>query len=405
MTDHQAKSPRLLRDLYASHSGKVSDKWTAYLPVYERLLASLAGTSPSMLEIGIQNGGALEIWARSLPDARHVIGCDINPQCGQLEFEDTRISVVIGDANSDETQAAIAALAPRLNFIVDDGSHTSHDIIHSFVRYFPCLIDGGIFVAEDLHCSYWEDFEGGLFHPASSMAFFKRLADVINHEHWGVPCARADALSFFARTYGVIFDEQALAHIHSVEFINSMCVIHKQAPTDNVLGARIVRGRQALVFPAVLEMDASESKAPDQGHNAWSLPASAAENAVLDLRQLNQTLNEQLLSQQSKFEQERETLHQQLRHRCRQVQDLEAQVAERDSQLETARAQYRRMRTRVRQLVAKLRQTTESKQALVEQLAQADQRHQDCLNSVSWKVTAPLRAAARAVRRGARQTR
>jgi hypothetical protein len=43
----------------------------------------------------------------------------------------------------------------------------------------------GIYIVEDLCCSYWQDFEGGLNDEASSMAFFKSLVDVINHEHWG----------------------------------------------------------------------------------------------------------------------------------------------------------------------------------------------------------------------------
>ena len=402
MNQQVASAPGPLRALYAAHEGKVSDKWSIYLPVYEQVLAALVEASPSMLEIGVQNGGALEIWARCLPHARHIIGCDINPQCGNLSFEDPRISVVVGDASSEEAQAAIARLAPQLHFIVDDGSHTSHDIVRSFARYLPLLADGGIYVAEDLHCSYWQEFEGGLFHPASSMAFFKRLADVINHEHWGVPGTRADVLASFSRTYGVSFDEQTLARIHSVEFINSMCVIRKKAAPDNVLGPRIVRGRQALVYPEAASMDASVSDAPAQGHNPWSSLKALPEDEWSRLNQLNKALTQQLQTQQLEFQREFEALRREMQQQAQEMQNQATALAERERQLEAARAQYQRARARTRHLLLRARKLVNN---LRERLAQTEQQHQECLNSLSWRWTAPLRTAARIVRTGTRHTR
>ena len=130
-----------------------------------------------LLEIGIQNGGSLEIWPKFFPNAQQIVGCDIRPECARLTYRNPRISVVVGDANSDEAQAAVLAHSAIFDVIIDDGSHASSDIVRSFARYFPHLSDGGIFVVEDLHCSYWKEFDGGLFDPFSSVNFFKRLAD------------------------------------------------------------------------------------------------------------------------------------------------------------------------------------------------------------------------------------
>ena len=63
-----------LRQLYDSHSGKVSDKWSSYLEVYDRVLGTYRSTPVRLLEIGIQNGGSMEIWARYFETARALIG-------------------------------------------------------------------------------------------------------------------------------------------------------------------------------------------------------------------------------------------------------------------------------------------------------------------------------------------
>ena len=49
--------------LTIEHKGKISDKWNLYLDIYERIFCSLRNKPISLLEIGIQNGGSLEIWA------------------------------------------------------------------------------------------------------------------------------------------------------------------------------------------------------------------------------------------------------------------------------------------------------------------------------------------------------
>lgn len=259
-----------LIDLFAEHSGKVSDKWSLYLTEYDRLLQPYRDQPSRLLEIGIQNGGSLEIWSKYFPSAEKFVGCDINPNCAQLQFDDPRIALVVANANSDEAEQQILAHSPKFDVIIDDGSHQSGDIVRSFARYFSHLSDGGLFIAEDLHCSYWQEFEGGIFQPYSSIAFFKRLADTINHEHWGVDKTRCELMRSFNREYDTRFDEITLAHIHSIEFINSMCVIRKAQPTDNVLGRRFVVGVDALIYQYPVPLYGTSTSQPDQSGNQWS---------------------------------------------------------------------------------------------------------------------------------------
>ena len=133
-----------LIQLYLSHRGKVAHKWHAFLSAYERALSGLRNEEIRPLEMGVQNGGALEIWARYFPATRCIVGCDSNPKCKDPDFDDARITVVVGDANSAETRDQIARVSQRLGIIIDNGSHRSSDVIESFLTYFVRAAEGGL---------------------------------------------------------------------------------------------------------------------------------------------------------------------------------------------------------------------------------------------------------------------
>lgn len=254
-----------LQQTRQEHSGKLSDKWELYLGEYERLLSPFRDRSVNLLEIGVQNGGSLEIWSKYFPYARKFVGCDINPKCGELKYQDSRVAVVIGDANTDAVQAQILGHASPFDVMIDDGSHRSGDIIQTFCRYFPNLTEGGVFIAEDLHCSYWREFQGGLLYRYSSMEFFKRLIDIVNYEHWGMKRSRQDILKPFFSQYRISISEDLLQLIHSVEFTNSICIVRKAAPEKNRLGTRQISGSEDFVVPGLSKLNASECPTPRQG--------------------------------------------------------------------------------------------------------------------------------------------
>uniref|UniRef100_UPI003340CCFF rhamnan synthesis F family protein n=1 Tax=Castellaniella defragrans TaxID=75697 RepID=UPI003340CCFF len=278
-----------LKQLYREHTGKVSDKWSLYLEEYDRLFDPYQEHPVNLLEIGVQNGGSLDIWGKYFPNAVHLVGCDINPDCARLRYDDPRITVVVGDANKDATQECIIAISDRFDIVIDDGSHTSGDIIQSFVRYFKYLVDGGLFVAEDMHCSYWEGFDGGLYDPYSSIGFFKHLADIVNYEHWGIEKPPMDLLSGFRDKYGLDFEIEELASIHSIEFINSMCVVRKRTVAENLLGKRVIAGTQEKVVPGHFDLSTYESVAPPQTNNQWS---SRKFNPLEEITQLSERLGQ-----------------------------------------------------------------------------------------------------------------
>jgi hypothetical protein len=263
-----------LKDLILNHDGKIADKWTLYVHVWDELFSEFEKKEINLFEIGIQNGGSLELWAKYFQKAKHIIGCDIDNACEKLKFPDQRISVIIGDAKSDEVEQHISELASNLDIVIDDGSHKSGDIIKSFSRYMKYFNSKGLYVIEDLHASYWEEFEGGLHNPYSAISFFKRLLDIINFEHWRSNQSRLDFLSPFINKYDLQLSEFSLCKIHSISFFNSLCIIEFKPSSENSLGERILVGSEEQITVNHQELN---------GMTIHDIPAKVKNDSHLDI--------------------------------------------------------------------------------------------------------------------------
>ncbi len=158
----------------------ISFKWNHYLPIYDRILAYLSKQEEPMviLEIGVNNGGSLEIWKQLLPEGSKIYGVDIDEKCNQLQFSDG-INFILGDATDPNfIQEHFAHV--RFDIIIDDGSHLSHQVIKSFEQLFLRVKFGGLYIVEDVHTSYFKRYNGGFRAPYSHMEYFKRALDSIN---------------------------------------------------------------------------------------------------------------------------------------------------------------------------------------------------------------------------------
>ncbi|WP_186307979.1 glycosyltransferase [Paraburkholderia sp. BCC1884] len=339
----------------------MSDKWALYLEEYNRLFAPYRELPIRLLEIGVQNGGSLEIWSKYFALAEKLVGCDINPDCAKLTYADPRVAVVVGDANTDQSAAEILGHSPRFDIVIDDGSHRSSDIVRSFARYFSKLNDGGIFVAEDLHCSYWDLFEGGIYDPYSSIAFFKRIADIVNHEHWGIARANRTVLEGIFKHYGCELSEAELGQIHSVEFINSICVVRKAPAHLNRLGERFIAGDIEVVVPGHRALLGSQAESPDQTGNRWSTLAMPPDEEF------------DLLKAQIDY------LHQAARLRDEQHRAQAAVIGQREQEI----ARLNGVVNEYTNEIGKYHQVVLARDAELEAIR----------TSSSWRITAPLRRA------------
>lgn len=392
--------PSLL-EVFTRHQGKVSDKWQLYLREYDRLFNPYRAQAIRLLEIGIQNGGSLDIWADYFAPGSTLIGCDINPDCAALVYDNPHISFILGDANAPDVVQQVLQRAPVFDLIIDDGSHTSADIVKTFALYFQHLAEGGMFVAEDLHCSYWAQYQGGLYDPYSSLSFFKRLSDVISHQHWGIERERKAILQGFFGQYGCDIDEAVLASVHSVEFINSLCVVRKAAAADNVLGRRIVAGSDERVVPGILQLHGTEyvhGVAFDQSENPWSARQQAPDEALpgteRQLAALQQRQADQVAAQHQYAAAQREqiaALRQQLTASVTQAAAAQLELAQNDERV----ADIHQALAQRDQRVAEVQQT----------LTQRDIEIAALRSSTSWRATSGLRYLGTQVKRVKRVAR
>lgn len=244
-----------LYDVHLEHDGFVSDKWTGNLIHYERLLKDFRDRDLRMLEIGVQNGGSLQIWSKYFQNGRKFLGCDIDPACGKLDFDDPRVSVIVSDAGAPIAKTLTMRVCGQFDLIIDDGSHMSGDIIRAFLSFFPTLVHDGLFVIEDMSCSFWKEFEGGLDHETSSLAFFKEIANIINMEHWQSEADINSRFERFIKAYDLDFDASVLKPIQSIEILNSMVVVRKGTQAQTHLGRRMVHGKIARITGAGVLLD------------------------------------------------------------------------------------------------------------------------------------------------------
>ncbi len=152
----QAQSA-MTRYFFGNRAGRPLDKWPHFFPIYERFLSRFVGSRVRVLEIGVFRGGGIDLLADYLGQDAHLVGFDIDPTARDLT--DPRFPVFIGDqANPEDLRRVHEEYGP-FDVIIDDGGHTVNQQITSAEVLFPLLDDGGVYLIEDVHTSYWDDYQ------------------------------------------------------------------------------------------------------------------------------------------------------------------------------------------------------------------------------------------------------
>jgi hypothetical protein len=140
---------------YGTDKSRHSYKNMSYLDIYERYFEKKRLEIKTFVEIGILNGNSLKTWAEYFPNAT-IYGIDINPEC--KKYESDRIKILIGDQNDDSFLKRIVTEIPKIDILLDDGSHITSHQIKTF-NYLNQNIDkNGFYIIEDLRNSYEEFF-------------------------------------------------------------------------------------------------------------------------------------------------------------------------------------------------------------------------------------------------------
>jgi SAM-dependent methyltransferase len=166
---------------FLNHQGRTIHKWRHYFPAYETHFARYVNRPVIFLEIGCGAGGSLQLWKRYLGPLAQIIGIDINENC--REYEEDQIAVRIGDQKDTKFLSALIEEFGTPDVILDDGSHVMADVTASFNYLYPRAAPTGVYVVEDLHTAYWDEFGGGAGRQGSFVELCKSLVDQLNAYH------------------------------------------------------------------------------------------------------------------------------------------------------------------------------------------------------------------------------
>lgn len=169
-----------LLDLFVGNEDFIVHKWHHYIPLYERYFSPFRGRKIRFLEIGVSKGGSLQMWRRYFGEEAIIFGIDIDSECSK--FNGLAGQVRIGSqADAKFLQDVIEEMG-GIDLVLDDGSHHMKHVRTSLTVLFPHLSEGGVYMIEDLHTSYWMEFGGGY---RSKENFFRFLMDLVDDlHHW-----------------------------------------------------------------------------------------------------------------------------------------------------------------------------------------------------------------------------
>jgi len=159
--------------------GTIHEEKHGYTEIYRHYLEPLRLEKIRLLEIGVYKGKSLNMWREYFPYAE-IFGIDSGRECEIPIIEGVKIWK--GRQEDREfLKRFIGESGGQFDVIIDDGGHVSENIITSFTTLFPELLDKGIYVIEDLQCSYM----GGEGNPGgnNTVNMIKELLDIVNYKY------------------------------------------------------------------------------------------------------------------------------------------------------------------------------------------------------------------------------
>ena len=207
-----------IEDIFFNKLNKRCDKWYPFFNVYEKHLSKFKNKPCNLLEIGIQKGGSLELWHHYFGEKCKIHGVDNDPQVLDLIY-DFEVDIEVGDQEDMKFWNDYTSKREFFDIIIDDGGHKMKQQENTVLSLFNKLNYGGVYIIEDTHTSYWEDFGGGLNRENSFIERTKSLVDLLHIRHIDKEKPSQKVINTF---HG----------LESVSFYDSIIVLEKEIPKD-----------------------------------------------------------------------------------------------------------------------------------------------------------------------------
>lgn len=170
-----------LEEFFFFGKHRIIYKWWHYFEIYNEYFQKYVGKPIKMLEIGVFKGGSLQMWRYYFGNDAVIVGIDIDSKCAKYEEDNTH--VCIGSQDDPNFLRDVCEMYGPFDIVLDDGSHMVKHQITSFEILFPLLNNGGVYLCEDTHTSYWEIYGGELKGNNTFVEFAKSLVDELHYQH------------------------------------------------------------------------------------------------------------------------------------------------------------------------------------------------------------------------------
>jgi len=170
-----------LEEYFKSNEKNSIHKWNHYFDIYDRHFSSFRNKEIVIVEVGVQNGGSLQMWKSYFGDRAKIYGIDIDPRC--KEFEEENIEIFIGSQSDRKFLHKIKESIPQIDILIDDGGHTMIQQIATYEELFDHIKENGVYLCEDTHTSYWTDYGGGYKRRGTFIEYSKNFIDYLHAFH------------------------------------------------------------------------------------------------------------------------------------------------------------------------------------------------------------------------------
>lgn len=196
-----------LFEIFSNHITLPGDRWKSYFPVYEQYLGKFIGTPITMIEVGVQGGGSMQMWQKWFGPQARIVGVDIDPAVADLPLPTQTIH--IGDQADPKFWEEVLADKDEISVFIDDGGHAMEQQLQTLYSVWPRMAMGGVYICEDTHTSYYEHapWDAGVTARHSFMNQSKHLVDAVNQMHHSL--------------------DLSIKTLESVHYYNSMVVMVK----------------------------------------------------------------------------------------------------------------------------------------------------------------------------------
>ncbi|OFY67503.1 MAG: hypothetical protein A3H98_13825 [Bacteroidetes bacterium RIFCSPLOWO2_02_FULL_36_8] len=170
-----------LEKYFIENKDRLIFKWLHYFEVYDRHFSRFRNKEIVILEIGVSQGGSLQMWKNYFGDKAKIYGVDIDPNCKKLEEEN--IKIFIGSQSDRNFLKELKNKIPPIDILIDDGGHKMTQQIATYEVLFEHVKEEGVYVCEDLHSSYWLMYGGGLKRRGTFIEYSKNFIDYLHAFH------------------------------------------------------------------------------------------------------------------------------------------------------------------------------------------------------------------------------